>query len=116
MIRDVAKTLGEEPDPFDVICHIVYDQPPLTRRQRAEQVRRNDYFGKYQGISRRVLDALLAKYVDAGIGPIEDVRLLTLDPFTQIGSAIELIDAFGGKPGYTEAVRELEEALYRSVS
>jgi type I restriction enzyme R subunit len=115
LIKDVSKKLGAEPDPFDVICHIVYDQPPLTRKERAEQVRKNNYFSQYQGASRQVLDALLQKYTDTGIESIEDVKILTLAPFSQIGAPMELIQAFGGKPGYTEAVRSLEQELYRKI-
>jgi type I restriction enzyme R subunit len=116
LIRDVSKKLGAEPDPFDVICHIVYDQPPLSRKERAEQVRRQDYFSKYEGASKQVLNALLDKYTDDGIEPIEDVKILNLAPFSQIGSLMELVDAFGGKPGYTEAVKDLEDELYRQTS
>ncbi|WP_439509951.1 EcoAI/FtnUII family type I restriction enzme subunit R [Marinimicrobium koreense] len=115
LTRELRKKLGAEPDPFDVICHIVYDQPPLSRKERAEQVRKNDYFQQYQGVSRQVLDALLDKYTDAGIEPIEDVKILTLAPFSQIGAPVELIDGFGGKPGYTRAVRDLEDALYQNL-
>ncbi|MGN8160485.1 EcoAI/FtnUII family type I restriction enzme subunit R [Salinisphaera sp. RV14] len=110
--EDVRKKLGAEPDPFDVICHIVYDQPPLTRRERAEQVRKNDYFNRYEGASLAVLDALLTKYTDTGIEPMEDVKVLKLDPFNQMGSPIELINAFGGKNEYLAAVRDLEQELY----
>ncbi|MBC7191686.1 EcoAI/FtnUII family type I restriction enzme subunit R [Marinobacter sp.] len=116
LIKDVSKKLGAEPDPFDVICHIVYDQPPLSRKERAEQVRRQDYFSKYEGASKQVLNALLDKYTDDGIEPIEDVKILNLAPFSQIGSLMELVDAFGGKPGYTEAVKDLEDELYRQTS
>lgn len=115
LIKDVSKKLGAEPDPFDVICHIVYDQPPLTRKERAEQVRKNNYFSQYQGASRQVLDALLEKYTDTGIESIEDVKILTLAPFSQIGAPMELIQSFGGKPGYTEAVKNLEDELYRQA-
>ncbi|WP_439531505.1 EcoAI/FtnUII family type I restriction enzme subunit R [Marinobacter adhaerens] len=115
LIKDVSKKLGAEPDPFDVICHIVYDQPPLSRKERAEQVRKNNYFSKYEGASREVLSALLDKYTDSGIEPVEDVKVLTLAPFSEIGAPMELLNAFGGKPGYTEAVKELEEALYKQV-
>ncbi|GBO90532.1 EcoAI/FtnUII family type I restriction enzme subunit R [Marinobacter salsuginis] len=115
LITDVSKKLGAEPDPFDVICHIVYDQPPLSRKERAEQVRKNNYFSKYEGASREVLSALLDKYTDSGIEPVEDVKVLTLAPFSEIGAPMELLNAFGGKPGYTEAVKELEEALYGRV-
>ena len=113
LIADVSKKLGEEPDPFDVICHIVYDQPPLSRKERAEQVRKHNYFNKYQGASKQVLSALLDKYTDSGIESVEDVKVLTLAPFSDIGAPMELLQAFGGKPGYTEAVRDLEQALYR---
>ena len=116
LIKEVSKKLGAEPDPFDVICHIVYDQPPLSRKERAEQLRKNDYFSKYEGASRQVLDALLDKYTDDGIEPIEDVKVLTIAPFSQIGSLKELVDAFGGKPGYTEAVKDLEDELYKQTS
>jgi type I restriction enzyme R subunit len=116
LIEDIGEKLGAEPDPFDVICHIVYDRPALSRRQRAERVRQNDYFRRYEGASRAVLEALLTKYTEAGIEPIEDVKVLKLDPFNQMGSPVELIGAFGGKTGYTEAVRHLEDALYQQTS
>jgi type I restriction enzyme R subunit len=116
LIKEVSKKLGAEPDPFDVICHIVYDQPPLSRRERAEQVRKHNYFNKYEGASKQVLDALLDKYTDAGIEPIEDVKVLTLAPFSQIGAPMELLQAFGGKPGYTQAVKQLEDELYQQTS
>jgi type I restriction enzyme R subunit len=116
LIKEVSKKLGAEPDPFDVICHIVYDQPPLSRKERAEQVRKHNYFNKYEGASKQVLDALLDKYTDAGIEPIEDVKVLTLAPFSQIGAPMELLQAFGGKPGYTQAVKQLEDELYQQTS
>ncbi len=116
LIKDVTKKLGAEPDPFDVICHIVYDQPPMSRKERAEQVRKKNYFNKYEGASKEVLNALLDKYTDAGIEPIEDVKVLTLAPFSQIGAPMELINIFGGKPGYTEAVKHLEDEIYKKTS
>jgi type I restriction enzyme R subunit len=112
LIREVGDKLGEEPDPFDVICHIVYDQPPLSRRQRAENVRKQDYFQQYSEPAREVLDGLLEKYADTGIEPIEDRKVLTMDPLSRLGTATELIQSFGGKSGYDQAVRELEDALY----
>lgn len=115
LIADVKKTLGADPDPFDVICHIVFDQPPLSRKQRAEKLRRTGYFDTYEGPARQVLDGLLSKYTDAGIEPIEDVKVLRLDPFRQMGSPIELVGAFGGKQGYTQAVQALEQALYNNA-
>ncbi|MFN3882770.1 MAG: EcoAI/FtnUII family type I restriction enzme subunit R [Nitrincola lacisaponensis] len=112
LIKDVTKKLGAEPDPFDVICHIVYDQPPMSRKERAEQVRKKNYFNKYEGASKEVLNALLDKYTDAGIEPIEDVKVLTLAPFSQIGAPMELLQAFGGKAEYTRSLHELEKELY----
>ena len=99
-------------DPFDLICHIAFDQPPLTRRERAEQVKKRNYFARYSGAARQVLEALLDKYADTGIEHIEDIKILRLDPFSQIGAPMELVNAFGGKAGYTKAIHELESELY----
>ncbi|MCE8011717.1 EcoAI/FtnUII family type I restriction enzme subunit R [Billgrantia desiderata] len=114
LIAELGKKLGDEPDPFDVICHIAFDRPPLTRRERAEQVKKRDIFTRYEGQARQVLESLVDKYADSGIEPIEDPKVLTLTPFSTIGAPMELVQAFGGKPGYTRAVHELEDALYQS--
>ncbi|WP_299311601.1 EcoAI/FtnUII family type I restriction enzme subunit R [uncultured Halomonas sp.] len=114
LIAELGKKLGDEPDPFDVICHIAFDRPPLTRRERAEQVKKRDIFGRYEGQARKVLESLVEKYADAGITPIEDPKVLTLAPFSAIGAPMELVNAFGGKAGYTRAVHELEDALYHT--
>lgn len=114
LTRELGDRLGDEPDPFDVICHIAFDRPALTRRERAAQVRKRDIFTRYEGQARQVLESLVDKYADAGIGPIEDPKVLTLAPFSEIGAPMELVQAFGGKPGYTRAVHELEDALYQS--
>lgn len=110
--EEVEAKLAKPLDPFDLICHVAFDQPPLSRRERAEQVKKRNYFAKYQGAARQVLEALLDKYADTGIEHIEDIKILQLDPFSQIGAPIELVKAFGGKAGYTRAVHELEAALY----
>lgn len=109
----VSKKLGYELDPFDLICHIVYDQPPLSRKQRAEQLKKRDYFNRYQGAARQVLEALLDKYADTGIEPIEDFKILTLDPFSKMGAPMELLNAFGGKADYQKALKDLEDHLYQ---
>ena len=114
LVAELGKKWGEEPDPFDVICHIAFDRPPLTRRERAEQVRKRDIFNRYEGQARQVLESLVDKYADAGIAPIEDPKVLTLSPFSQLGAPMELINAFGGKPGYQRALHELEDALYQT--
>ena len=109
---EVQKKLGRQLDPFDLICHVAFDQPPLSRRERAEQVRKRNYFAKYQGAARQVLEGLLDKYADTGIEPIEDIKILQLDPFRGIGAPMELVEAFGGRHGYDQAVHELEDQLY----
>lgn len=99
-------------DAFDLICHVAFDQPPLSRRERAEGVKKRNYFAKYQGAARQVLEALLEKYADTGIEPIEDLKILQLPPFDRIGAPLELVRAFGGKAGYANAIADLERQLY----
>ena len=112
LAEEVGKKQPAPLDPFDLICHIAFDQPPLTRKERAEQVKKRDYFSKYVGAARQVLEALLDKYADTGVEHIEDIKILQLDPFSQIGSPIELIKAFGNRAGYEQAVQDLEAQLY----
>ncbi len=109
---DVRNKLGIEMDAFDLIAHIVYDQPPLSRKERAENVKKRNYFTKYEGAARQVLEALLNKYADTGIEPIEDFKILTLAPFSDMGAPIELLNAFGGKQQYIDALKLLEQELY----
>jgi len=112
LIDALAEEVGKDFDPFDLVCHIAFDQPPLTRRERAEQVKKRNYFAKYGAQARNVLLALLDKYADTGVENIEDIKVLTLDPFKSMGSAPELISAFGGKLAYLQALKELEQQLY----
>lgn len=112
LLDALAEEVGKDFDPFDLVCHIAFDQPPLTRKERAEQVKKRNYFAKYGEQARTVLSALLDKYADTGVENIEDIKILTLDPFKSMGSAPELIKAFGGKPAYLEAIKELENHLY----
>jgi len=109
---DVRNKLGIEMDAFDLIAHIVYDQPPLSRRERADNVKKRNYFTKYEGSAKQVLEALLDKYSDTGIEPIENIKILQLDPFDKIGAPMELLQAFGGKKQYMEALKQLEQELY----
>lgn len=99
-------------DDFDLICHVAFDQKPLTRAERAGNVKKRDYLHKYSGQARAVLDALLDKYMDAGVGQLEDIGVLALSPFTEMGSPMKLAKLFGGKPGLLQALKELEDALY----
>lgn len=112
LAEEVGKKLGKDCDPFDLICHVAFDQPPLSRRERAEQVRKRDYFTQYGEQARKVLEILLDKYADTGIESIEDIKILTLDPFTKLGTPPELVGSFGGKANYLSALKELENALY----
>ena len=112
LLEPLADEVGKDFDAFDLICHVAFDQPPLTRRERADQVKKRNYFAKYGEQARKVLETLLEKYADTGIENIEDIKILTLDPFKNMGTASELVSAFGGKPGYLAALYELEENLY----
>lgn len=112
LLEALAEEVGKDFDAFDLICHVAFDQPPLTRRERAEQVKKRNYFAKYGEQARQVLEALIEKYADTGVENIEDIKILTLDPFKNMGSASELVSAFGGKKGYLAALQELEQNLY----
>jgi type I restriction enzyme R subunit len=108
----LAEEIGRDCDPFDLVCHVAWDKPPLTRKERAEQVKKRDYFTRYGEQAQRVLEALLDKYADEGVGSIEETQILTIAPFTQFGTPIEIIRSFGGLDLYQHALRELEQALY----
>ena len=108
----LAAEVGKDCDPFDLLCHVVWGQPPLTRRERADQVKKRDYFTRYGDQARRVLEALLDKYAEGGVGEIEETQILTVVPFSEFGTPIEIIRSFGGKDGYQQAVRELKQSLY----
>ena len=110
--EELEKKVGKDYDPFDLICHVVYDQPPLTRRERAENVRKRNYFAQYSDEARKVLDALLDKYADAGIESIEDLNILKVQPLSELGSPLEIIKNFGGKQQYLAALQSLENQLY----
>ncbi|MBX9637477.1 EcoAI/FtnUII family type I restriction enzme subunit R [Nitrosomonas sp.] len=112
LLEPLAEEVGKDFDAFDLICHVAFDQPPLTRRERAEQVKKRNYFAKYSEQARQVLESLLEKYADTGIENIEDIKILTLDPFKDMGTASELVSVFGGKSAYLAALHELEDNLY----
>ncbi|MGH9835608.1 MAG: EcoAI/FtnUII family type I restriction enzme subunit R, partial [Blastocatellia bacterium] len=114
LLEAIADEVGKDLDSFDLICHVAFGQPPLTRRERAENVRKRDYFTKYGEQARAVLDALLEKYADDGVAHIEDVNVLKMRPIDSFGTPVEIINGiFGGKAKYQEAIRELEEELYK---
>ena len=115
-LREEVKN-GEQYSTFDLICHIVYDQQPLTRKERAENVRKRNYFTKYGDKARKVLDALLDKYTTDDIMSIESGKVLQLKPISEMGTAVEIInDFFGGKDKYEAAIKELEDELFKKVN
>ncbi len=112
-LHKLAKEVGKDYGDFDLICHIAYDQPPLTRKERANNVKKRDYFTKYGDQARAVLEALLDKYADEGVVTIESPKVLKLTPFDKIGTPVEIInDVFGGKANYETALQDLERELF----
>jgi type I restriction enzyme R subunit len=112
LLEPLPKEVGRDYDAFDLVCHVAFGQPPLSRRERADAVKKRDVFAKYGQQARQVLEALLDKYADNGIEQIEDIKVLQLAPFSLLGTAPELVNAFGGKPGYLHSIHKLEQQLY----
>ena len=107
--------IGKDYDAFDLICHVAFDQPPLSRKDRANKVRKRNYFTKYGEQARAVLDALLDKYEGEGIENIEDLSVLKVPPINHLGTPIEIVKLFGGKDQYMAAIQELEKELYKAA-
>lgn len=112
----IAEELGKDLDPFDLICHVAFDKKPLTRRERADNVKKRDVFTKYGGQARAVLDALLAKYADEGVLNLDDADVLRITPFSALGTPMQLIKAFGDRQGFERAVHELQAAMYQETA
>jgi type I restriction enzyme, R subunit len=112
----IGDELGKNLDPFDLICHVAFDKKPLTRRERADNVKKRDVFTKYGPQARAVLDALLEKYRDEGVLNLDDTNVLRIAPFSGMGSVVQLIKVFGGKEGFEKAVHELQDALYQETA
>ena len=112
MLDALSEEVGKDFDPFDLICHVAFDRPPLSRKERAERVKKSDYFSKYGEQAQEVLDALLDKYADDGIENLENMSVLKVQPFDRIGTPMEIVKLFGGKKNYLAAVRGLESRLY----
>jgi len=111
----IASELGKELDPFDLVCHVAFDKKPLTRRERAENVKKRDVFTKYGEQAKAVLDALLAKYADEGVMNLNDANVLRIAPFSELGTPLQLVKAFGGKDEFEKAVQELQAELYKEA-
>jgi type I restriction enzyme R subunit len=115
LIDALTDEVGKDYDPFDLVCHVAFGQKPLTRRERADNVKKRNYFAKFEAKARVVLEALLDKYADEGLDNIEDPKVLKVQPFDKYGTPLEIVQAFGGRDKYFEAVRDLEESIYSAA-
>ena len=113
LVDALYEAVDKEVDLFDLICYLAYDQPPLTRKERANNVKKRNYFTKYGEQARKVLEALLDKYADEGIENIESMSVLTIPPINELGSLTEIIKEFGSRDNYLQAIKELEKELYQ---
>ncbi len=112
----ISRELGIDLDPFDLVCHIAFDRKPLTRQERADNVKKRDVFGRYEGKARAVLDVLLAKYADEGVLNLDDTNVLRIPPANTLGTPVELVRAFGGKVAFEQAVHDMQDAIYEDAS
>jgi type I restriction enzyme R subunit len=115
-LDELAEQVGRDYDAFDLICHVAFDEPPLTRKERAESVKKRNAFAKYGDKARTVLDALLQKYSDTGLKSVESMETLKVAPISSFGTPMEIITVFGGKKQYLEAIHELERELYQAAA
>ena len=113
MVEALYEAVDKQVDLFDLICHVAYDQPPMTRKERANKVKKDDYFTKYGEQARKVMEALLDKYADQGIENIENIQILTVPPINEFGSVTEIIKEFGSREEYEKAIRDLKNELYK---
>lgn len=112
--KELADEVGKDVGAFDLICHVAFDQPPLTRKERANNVRKRNYFTKHGEACRAVLEALLEKFAAEGVDDIEDINVLKVNPLAKLGTPVELVRHFGDRAAYRDAVRELEDELYKA--
>jgi len=113
LLEALSEEVGRDYDAFDLVAHVAFGQKPLTRRERAENVKKRNYFARYEGKARAVLEALLEKYADEGLTNLEDPNVLKVQPFDNYGTPVEIVKSFGGKAKYEQAVKELEQDLYQ---
>ncbi|MCK5872915.1 MAG: restriction endonuclease, partial [Methylococcales bacterium] len=112
LIEALREEIGQDLDAFDLICHVAFDQPPLTRKERANNVRKRNYFAKYSEKAQKVLNSLLDKYENEGVVSIESSSVLKVQPLNKMGSPVELVRAFGKKKDFDKAILDLENELY----
>lgn len=111
-VKDLLEAVDRNCDLFDIICHVAFDQKPLTRKERANNVKKRNYFTKYGDKAAKVLEALINKYADEGIENIESMEVLKINPISDFGSPIEIVKSFGGRTQYLQAIKELENEIY----
>jgi type I restriction enzyme R subunit len=116
LVEALRDAVNREVDLFDLICHVAFEQPPLTRKERANNVKKRNYFTRYGEQTRKVLESLLDKYADEGVINIESMDILKVKPLTDYGSPLEIIKQFGSKAKYLKAIKELEQELYKTGS
>jgi type I restriction enzyme, R subunit len=115
LFDELQREVGKNYDPFDLICHVAFDKKPLTRRERANNVKKRNYFAKYGEKAREVIIELLNKYADEGVSDIESLNVLKVNPFRTFGTPFEIVSMFGGKQRYLKAINELESELYGGI-
>ena len=115
LVEALKEEVGHDWDVFDLVCHVAFDQPPLTRKERANNVRKRNYFAKYGDLAQKVISNLIDKYEEEGITSIESGSVLKVKPLSQMGSPVELVRAFGSKKAFDEAIRELEDEIYKTA-
>lgn len=115
LLEALRDEVGKDMDVFDLICHVAFDQPALTRKERANNVRKRNYFGKYSELAQQVLQTLLDKYENDGVTSIEKGSVLEVTPLNQLGSPVELVRAFGKKKDFDQAIKDLENEIYKSA-
>jgi len=116
LVEALRDAVNREVDLFDLICHVAFDQPPLTRRERANNVKKRNYFTKYGDQARKVLEALLDKYAEEGISNLESMDVLKVKPLDEFGGPLEILSQIGRKSKYMEAIKELENELYTTTA
>jgi type I restriction enzyme R subunit len=116
LLEALREEVGKDMDDFDLVCHVAFDQPALTRKERADSVRKRNYFGKYSEQAQAVIEGLLKKYEDDGITSIEEKSVLKLKPLNDMGSPVELVRAFGKRNDFENAIKELEFQLYNDIA
>lgn len=112
LLDELQDEVGKDLDPFDLICHVAFDMPPLTRQERANNVKKRNYFAKYSESASVVLEALLDKYADEGLRNLENMEVLKIPEFQVYGSPVEIVNRFGGKSRYLAVIKELQNEIY----